>query len=126
MTEITEATYGNDLSVTEDDIEFYPGRAPDYDEEYDYGYPDLNLGLKRSTVLGSLRYMVLARNGLDSDAPHHVEILENHENGGYCGSCAFEYTVFEILIDGDEVFRVAYEESPFAVFQAYLEEDPDV
>lgn len=125
MTNITEEGYAHDLSVTSDEIEFIPGYAPDPEVDYDYGYPDLNLGLKRSTVLGSLRYMVLVRNGLDPESPHHVEILENHENGGYCGSCAFEYTVFKILIDGDEVFSVSYEDSPFAVFQSYLEEDPE-
>ena len=119
-----EFQHQNSLHTTSDDIEYHEGYPPSGDD-WDYGYPDMHLGMKRSTVTGNLRSMVLDRNGLDPDAPHYVEILENHENGGYCGSCAFEYTVFQILIDGDEVFSVSYEDSPFAVFQEYLTEDTE-
>lgn len=124
-------THASEVVETENDIEFYPGYEPDWENDGgwgDTGYPDLNLGTKRSEITGNLKEMVLKRVGIDTSfgtLNHTVEIIESHQNGGYCGTCAFEYTVFTILVDGEEVYGVSYSENPFGVLQGWLTEEDD-
>lgn len=106
----------------ENNVVFYPGSEPLYDDDYDDpGYPDLNLGDRRLEVIGSLRDMVIRKVGVSDDSI--VEIIESHQNGGYCGTCAFEYLVFEIIVNGDTVYRSAFEDNPFQVLQEWLTEE---
>ena len=126
--EAFERQHAAELVELENNIEFHPGRAPDPEEERDYGYPDLNLGTKRSEITGNLKEMVLKRVGIDTSfgtLDHKVEIIETHENGGYCGSCAFEYLVFTILVDGEQVYNESFSDNPFGVLQDWLSEESD-
>ena len=123
-----ERQHAAELVEIEDNIKFYPGWAPDPGDEWDYGYPDLDLGTKRSEITGNLTEMVLKRVGIDTSfgaLGHTVEIIETHENGGYCGSCAFEYLVFTILVDGEEVYDESFSENPFGALQNWLSEEND-
>ena len=72
--------------------------------------------------------MVLKRVGIDTSfgtLDHKVEIIETHESGGYCGSCAFEYLVFTILVDGEQVYNESFSDNPFGVLQDWLTEDDE-
>ena len=123
-----ERQHATELVEIEDNIEFHPGWAPDPEDELDYGYPDMSLGDKRSEATGNLKEMVLKRVGIDTSfgaLGHTVEIEERHENGGYCGTCAFEYLVFTIFVDGEEVYRNAYNDNPFGMLQEWLTEEDD-
>lgn len=123
--EAFERQHAEELAVVKDDVTFYPGEEPS-GEDWDYGYPDLNLGTKVSEITGSLKEMVLKRVGIDTSfgaLDHKVEIIETHENGGYCGSCAFEYLVFTILVDGEEVYSESFSDNPFGVLQDWLTEE---
>ena len=122
-----ERQHAAELVEVENGITFYPGEEPS-GEEWDYGCPDLNLGTKRSEITGNLKEMVLKRAGIDTSfgtLDHKVEIIETHENGGYCGSCAFEYLVFTILVDGEEVYGESFSDNPFGVLQDWLTEDDE-
>lgn len=124
--EAFERQHAAELVELENNIEFHPGWAPDTNEEWDYGYPALNLGTKRSEITGNLKEMVLKRVGIDTSfgaLGHKVEIVETHENGGYCGSCAFEYLVFTILVDGEEVYNESFSDNPFGVLQDWLTDE---
>lgn len=126
--EAFERQHAAELEVIEDNIRFYPGDDPDPNDEWDYGYSDLNLGTKRSEATGNLKEMVLKRVGIDTSfgtLDHKVEIVETHENGGYCGSCAFEYLVFTILVDGKEVYNESFSDNPFGMLQEWLSEESD-
>lgn len=126
--EAFERQHAAELVEIENNITFYPGDDPDPNDEWDYGYPDLNLGTKRSEATGNLKEMVLKRVGIDTSfgaLDHKVEIVETHENGGYCGSCAFEYLVFTILVDGEQVYRDAFSSNPFGELQEWLNEESD-
>lgn len=122
-----EAAHVHEVVEIENDIEFLPGHPPfDDDDPYDYGYPDMSLGDSRSEITGNLKEMVLKRVGIDTSfgaLDHKVEIIESHQNGGYCGTCAFEYTVFFILVDGEEVYAESYSSNPFGVLQDWLTEE---
>lgn len=121
--EAFERQHAAELAVVRDDVTFYPGVEPS-GGEWDYGYPDINLGTKVSEITGNLKDMVLKRvNREDEDIK--VEIIETHENGGYCGSCAFEYLVFTILVDGEEVYTESFSDNPFGVLQSWLVGDED-
>lgn len=126
--EAFERQHGAELVEIENNIEFHPGYDPDPNEEWDYGYPDMSLGTKRSEVTGNLKEMVLKRVGIDTSfgtINHKVEIIETHENGGYCGSCAFEYLVFTILVDGEQVYNESFSDNPFGMLQEWLTEEDD-
>lgn len=115
--------HATEIVEIEDNIEYFPGYDSSEDDPYDY-YPDLYLGEKRSELHGSLRDMVIKRVDAPLDAV--VEIIESHENGGYCGTCAFEYIVFTILVDGMEVYRESFgDENPFGMLQEWLTEGDD-
>lgn len=123
-----ELEHESELVEIEDNIEFHPGWAPDPEDEWDYGYPDMSLGTKRSEITGNLKEMVLKRVGIDTSfgtLDHKVEIVERHENGGYCVTCAFEYLTFTIYVDDEEVYGVSYDYNPFGVLQKWLSEDND-
>ena len=79
-------------------------------------------------ITGNLKEMVLKRVGIDTSfgaLGHTVEIIETHEDGGYCGSCAFEYLVFTILVDGEQVYNESFSDNPFGVLQDWLSEESD-
>ena len=121
-----ERQHAAELVEIEDNIEFRPGWAPDPEDELDYGYPDMNLGTKRSEITGNLKEMVLKRVGIDTSfgaIGHTVEIVETHENGGYCGSCAFEYLVFTIIVDGEQVYNESFSDNPFGMLQEWLTDE---
>ena len=125
--EAFERQHAAELVEIEDNIKFYPG-DDGFEDDYGYepGYPDLNLGTKRSEITGNLKEMVLKRVGIDTSfgTDHHtVEIVERHENGGYCGTCAFEYLVFTIWVNGEQVYNESFSDNPFGVLQEWLTED---
>lgn len=125
-----EDKYADEIVTLKDGIVFYPGEDPDareYDyENYDYPYPDLSLGEKVSEITGNLKEMVLKRVGIDTSfgaLQHKVVIIETHENGGYCATCAFEIITFTILVDDEEVYREGGSYSPFEALQYWLTEE---
>lgn len=130
--EAFELEHEGEIVLLEDNTEFFPGFEgnPGPDESWydDPGYPDMTLGDKRSEITGNLKEMVLKRVGIDTSfgtLAHKVEIIESHENGGYCGTCAFEYLVFNILVDGEPVYNESYSDNPFGVLQDWLSEEND-
>ena len=126
--EAFERQHAAELVEIEDNIEFHPGLVPDPEDEWDYGYPGMSLGTKRSEITGNLKEMVLKRVGIDTSfgTDHHtVEIVERHENGGYCGTCAFEYLVFTIWVNGEQVYNESFSDNPFGVLQEWLTEEDD-
>lgn len=121
--------HASEIVEIENNIEFLPG-YDGYEDEYGYepAYPDLNLGEKRSEITGNLKEMVLKRVGIDTSlgtTDHTVEIIESHENGGYCNTCAFEYIVFTIFVDDVEVYRESFSDNPFGMLQNWLTEESD-
>ena len=127
-----ERQHEAELVELEDNTEFFPGYEgnPGPGESWydDPGYPDMTLGYKRSEITGNLKEMVLKRVGIDTSfgaIDHTVEIVERHENGGYCGTCAFEYLVFTIYVDGEEVYGASFDYNPFGVLQEWLTEEGD-
>lgn len=125
-----EDKYADEIVTLKDGIVFYPGYEgnPGPDEEWydDPGYPDLSLGEKVSEITGNLKEMVLKRVGIDTSfgaLQHKVVIIESHENGGYCGTCAFEIITFTILVDDEEVYREGGSYSPFEALQYWLTEE---
>ena len=130
--EAFELEHGGEIVLVEDNTEFFPGYDgnPGPGESWydDPGYPDMTLGYKHSEITGNLKEMVLKRVGIDTSfgTDHHtVEIVERHENGGYCGTCAFEYLVFTIWVNGEQVYNESFSDNPFGVLQEWLTEEDD-
>lgn len=121
-----EEAHKDEVIVVEDDIILYAGREPDYDDDLDYGYPDMYLGDKRSEITGNLKDMILKRVGIDTSfgtLNHKVEIIESHESSGGCSTCVFEYLVFSILVDDETVYTEGYSSDPFGILQDWLTEE---